>query len=98
MADDEEPFDARGLVLFFEPELSLARLPAWWIEVREIRATGEYRMGDNDTRADAKKLALLKEEGVEFDDRRFLITKVNEKEDGGWALDVGFGKACGGVA
>ena len=32
-----------------------------------------------------KKLALLKEEGVEFDDRGFLITKVNEKEDGGWA-------------
>src|SRR5579883_1684897 len=28
-------------------------------EVRTIAATGEYRMGDNDTRADAKRLALL---------------------------------------
>lgn len=28
-------------------------------EVRIIRATGEYRMGDNDTRADAKRIALL---------------------------------------
>lgn len=28
-------------------------------EVRTIAATGEYRMGDNDTKADAKRLALL---------------------------------------
>ncbi|TKB69859.1 MAG: tetratricopeptide repeat protein [Nitrospira sp.] len=28
-------------------------------EIRTITATGEYRMGDNDTRADAKRLALL---------------------------------------
>lgn len=28
-------------------------------QIREIRTTGEYRMGDNDTRADAKRLALL---------------------------------------
>ncbi len=28
-------------------------------EVRTITATGEYRMGDNDTRTDAKRLALL---------------------------------------
>ena len=28
-------------------------------EIRTITATGEYRMGDNDTRIDAKRLALL---------------------------------------
>lgn len=31
---------------------------AAWAEVRTITATGEYRMGDNDTRTDAKRLAL----------------------------------------
>ena len=28
-------------------------------EIKTITATGEYRMGDNDTRTDAKRLALL---------------------------------------
>ncbi|MGH8694473.1 MAG: hypothetical protein ACREVM_09645, partial [Burkholderiales bacterium] len=28
-------------------------------EIRTITATGEYRMGDKDTRTDAKRLALL---------------------------------------
>ena len=28
-------------------------------EVRTLTATGEYRMGDNDTKTDAKRLALL---------------------------------------
>lgn len=28
-------------------------------EIRTITATGEYRMGDNDTRTDAKRMALL---------------------------------------
>src|SRR5437867_334893 len=29
-----------------------------WAEIRTIAATGEYRMGDTDTRTDAKRLAL----------------------------------------
>lgn len=33
--------------------------PAAVAEVRTLTATGEYRMGDNDTRTDAKRLALL---------------------------------------
>ena len=45
----------------------LALLAAWaWLapmaaqaEVRTLSATGEYRMGDNDTKTDAKRLALL---------------------------------------
>src|SRR5574341_2609231 len=45
----------------------LAVLAIWiWLapaaaatEVRTLTATGEYRMGDNDTKTDAKRLALL---------------------------------------
>ena len=46
----------------------LAALAAWviWLcpltavaDVRTLTATGEYRMGDNDTKTDAKRLALL---------------------------------------
>lgn len=47
--------------------MGLAVLAIWiWLasaavatEVRTLTATGEYRMGDNDTKADAKRLALL---------------------------------------
>lgn len=37
----------------------LATAAPAWADVRTITATGEYRMGDNDTRTDAKRLALL---------------------------------------
>jgi len=40
-----------------------------WAEVRTITATGEYRMGDNDTRADAKRIALQ-------DAKRLALEKV----------------------
>ncbi|TKS62952.1 MAG: hypothetical protein EWM73_01942 [Nitrospira sp.] len=39
--------------------LSLLSVGIAAAEMRTINATGEYRMGDNDTRADAKRLALL---------------------------------------
>lgn len=47
--------------------MGLAVLAVWaWLdpsgavaEVRTLTATGEYRMGDNDTKTDAKRLALL---------------------------------------
>lgn len=47
--------------------MGLAALAIWiWLapaaaaaEVRTLTATGEYRMGDNDTKTDAKRLALL---------------------------------------
>ena len=38
--------------------LIISLVPAVRAEVRTITATGEYRMGDNDTRTDAKRLAL----------------------------------------
>ena len=38
--------------------LIVGLVPPAWAEVRAITATGEYRMGDNDTRADAKRMAL----------------------------------------
>ena len=37
---------------------SLIAFPAG-AELRVVHATGEYSMGDNDTRTDAKRLALL---------------------------------------
>jgi hypothetical protein len=39
--------------------LCLVPAPQAAAELRTITATGEYRMGDHDTRADAKRLALL---------------------------------------
>ncbi len=47
--------------------MGLAVLAIWFwlapaaaaVEVRTLTATGEYRMGDNDTKTDAKRLALL---------------------------------------
>jgi tetratricopeptide (TPR) repeat protein len=50
-----------------DERFGLALLAAWvWLapmaaeaEVRTLTATGEYRMGDNDTKTDAKRLALL---------------------------------------
>ncbi len=44
-------------------------------EVRTIAATGEYRMGDNDTRADAKRLALL-------DAKRLVLEKTGTYLEG----------------
>ena len=44
-------------------------------EVRTITATGEYRMGDNDTRADAKRLALM-------DAKRLALEQVGSYLEG----------------
>lgn len=37
--------DARALFVLFEPELTLAMLPVWWIEVPSIRALGRTYRG-----------------------------------------------------
>ena len=37
--------DARGLMILFEPELSLAILPTWWIEVPTITSLGRCYKG-----------------------------------------------------
>jgi len=54
--------------------LWLAPVPAW-AEIRTLTATGEYRMGDNDTKTDAKRLALL-------DAKRQALEKVGTYLEG----------------
>ncbi|HEX9782205.1 MAG TPA: hypothetical protein VGA56_05655, partial [Opitutaceae bacterium] len=56
-----------GIPRSFSLSVGLATLAVWVCvasaagaaEVRLLTATGEYRMGDNDTKTDAKRLALL---------------------------------------
>lgn len=47
-------------------------------EVRTIAASGEYRMGDNDTRADAKRLALLDAKRVALEQVGTYLEGVTE--------------------
>ena len=37
--------DARGLMILFEPELTLAIIPMWWIEIPTITSLGRYYKG-----------------------------------------------------
>lgn len=47
-------------------------------EVRTITATGEYRMGDNDTRTDAKRLALLDAKRLALEQAGTYIESITE--------------------
>jgi tetratricopeptide (TPR) repeat protein len=47
-------------------------------EVRTITATGEYRMGDNDTRTDAKRLALLDAKRLALEQAGVYIESITE--------------------
>jgi len=49
-----------------------------WAEVRTITATGEYRMGDNDTRADAKRLALQDAKRLALEKAGTYIESITE--------------------
>ena len=60
----------------------LVMMPVAWLapapsraEIRTITATGEYRMGDNDTKTDAKRLSLL-------DAKRQALEKVGSYLEG----------------
>ncbi|MBI4515363.1 MAG: tetratricopeptide repeat protein [Deltaproteobacteria bacterium] len=50
-------------------------------ETRTIRATGEYRMGDNDTRADAKRLALLDAKRLALEQVGTYVESITEVRD-----------------
>ncbi|MBI4517886.1 MAG: tetratricopeptide repeat protein [Deltaproteobacteria bacterium] len=50
-------------------------------ETRTIRATGEYRMGDNDTRADAKRLALLDAKRLALEQVGTCVESITEVRD-----------------
>jgi len=47
-------------------------------EIRMIAATGEYRMGDNDTRTDAKRLALLDAKRLALEQAGTYIESITE--------------------
>lgn len=58
-------------------------LHAFWIssaaaEIRTITSTGEYRMGDNDTRTDAKRLALLDAKRLALEQAGGYIESITE--------------------
>lgn len=58
--------------------LSLLSVGIAAAEMRTINATGEYRMGDNDTRADAKRLALLDAKRVALEQAGTYIESVTQ--------------------
>lgn len=47
-------------------------------ELRTITATGEYRMGDNDTRSDAKRLALMDAKRLALEQAGTYLESVSE--------------------
>lgn len=49
-----------------------------WAEIRTITVTGEYRMGDNDTRTDAKRLALLDAKRLALEQAGVYIESITE--------------------
>lgn len=58
-----------------------------WAEIRTIEATGEYRMGDNDTRADAKRLALLDAKRLALEQAGTYLESITEVKNLGIARD-----------
>lgn len=61
--------------LLFIPLVIVASAAA---EVRTITATGEYRMGDNDTRTDAKRLALMDAKRLALEQAGTYLESVSE--------------------
>ena len=56
-------------------------------EIKTITATGEYRMGDNDTRTDAKRLALLDAKRLALEQAGTYLESVTEVKNLGIARD-----------
>ncbi|OGW66524.1 MAG: hypothetical protein A3H49_06670 [Nitrospirae bacterium RIFCSPLOWO2_02_FULL_62_14] len=56
-------------------------------EIKTITATGEYRMGDNDTRTDAKRLALLEAKRLALEQAGTYLESVTEVKNLGVARD-----------
>ena len=60
--------------------LLVAALPSA-AQTRTIRTTGEYRMGDNDTRSDAKRLALLDAKRLALEQVGTYVEGITEVRD-----------------
>ena len=58
--------------------IALCLVSPSWAEIRIITATGEYRMGDNDTRTDAKRLALLDAKRLALEQAGIYIESITE--------------------
>ena len=56
-------------------------------EIHTITATGEYRMGDNDTRTDAKRLALLDAKRLALEQAGTYIESITEVKNLGVTKD-----------
>jgi len=56
-------------------------------EIKTITATGEYRMGDNDTRTDAKRLALLDAKRLALEQAGTYLESVTEVKNLGVTRD-----------
>lgn len=58
--------------------LILMTVSSAWADVRMITASGEYRMGDNDTRSDAKRLALMDAKRLALEQAGTYLESVSE--------------------
>ena len=58
--------------------IALCLVSPSWAEIRTITATGEYRMGDNDSRTDAKRLALLDAKRLALEQAGVYIESITE--------------------
>jgi len=58
--------------------LILMTVSSAWADVRTITASGEYRMGDNDTRSDAKRLALMDAKRLALEQAGTYLESVSE--------------------
>jgi tetratricopeptide (TPR) repeat protein len=68
--------------------LIAAGLPAVAVaDIRTVTATGEYRMGDNDTRTDAKRLALLEAKRLALEQVGTYLEGVTEVKNFGLSRD-----------
>ena len=67
--------------------VSLIAAEPSFAEIKTITATGEYRMGDNDTRIDAKRLALLDAKRLALEQAGTYLESVTEVKNLGVARD-----------
>jgi tetratricopeptide (TPR) repeat protein len=67
--------------------LIVSLVPPAWAEVRAITATGEYRMGDDDTRADAKQMALQDAKRLALEQAGTYFEGITEVKNFALSLD-----------
>jgi tetratricopeptide (TPR) repeat protein len=77
-----------GMVAKISVAVLLVGLPAAaGADIRTVTATGEYRMGDNDTRTDAKRLALLDAKRLALEQVGTYLESITEVKTFGLSRD-----------